>query len=907
MLYKKYNTISNVIEDNKRELLLSDVNDSLDSMNPEDAFISLNYAMKTSMDKTPLAQPKKLFANKPVDAFALSSFFEKSKQDLQILYSSISDLENELGSYIEISGVGSNTLDSTMNELLSKLGNLRLYSASKHKGFTPTTFEFKDLKESAQINEDSCNIDTNGSVLTLSWDESPEVFDIAQVSIANGSNGTSGNLVGNMLNNNDISAIFDGDASTGFIYSKTTRDETSLNLILEFKFNELTVMNNVLLKASGTENSYPTIISLSLSSDGEVWNDGLEYFKRKDGLDKAALNLGSNENFIPGVRSIHFRPQPVLIARLHLRKYSFVKVGDRNSFEIGLKECLFRAIKYKETSEFVSREVNDLSEFVKIGVISDEEYGSFNSTVDHYISSDENSWQKIDPLYIDSSDAPSLLTFNLHTEDSLSTEAPLVNIQYKIQLTKGNSPTIVPNVSQKTLENFEVFSLSPTVNKLNLLQQPIVNSLSVLSSLPFTIGQTGYSIRELNGEENDFIVIQLPFKLQPDQEVIFANGRRWLRVNSIEEKVTQNNGLVYILDYDSSTLVFSKRVDENGDLLAQFPKGNIEIRVKPEISKILENGTLELSNYSNGDKASTRIFKIGKTPLQAIELLPIDQRIIDLQYDRILKRDDLDLLNIDLIGPQILVNNAIWSSLEVSFLDGVSEFLLDTSATYSIDYDKGILYLKNAFENDGYSIVYPYLPRELVYNWKFETNLNKITVNSSELVLFNKTVRLASVFSATLLPKYLGTIKKSSVRINGFQEISYLNGKREFVQTGLSASDQLVLFSIDYQTNRIFFSSSFTGIIQFAYAGFEVEYTPMTLLSNKDFTLTGKDLQLSTGIVSNLALANQIKSVNSLIQVYYKYVPQEDTSLQNIRAYETPIVFSATLITLNKNQLLGTL
>lgn len=903
MLYSRYRNLNNVLKAKKLEAILSTIKPNRSSDDIEDLILLLAKAKKESGQATPLTNPFTAFANKPVDVNQIGDFFTDAKLDMGILFSSISELETELEKYISISDTDSSTLDTVINELISKLGDLRIFASSKHSGFTSRTFEYGDIKEAVNSGEDAAFIDSYASALTLAWDNAPDIHKDVEISIGAGSNGNSGLFIGDLLSNSNTQSLTDEDPRTAFTYSRTARvnDNNPLNLLLEFNFKSVVTLNNLLLEVSANEEGSPEIASLSISQDGQIWIDALEYYKNSPDL-SAMLRLGVNNSFNPTTRSIYFPPTPTLFARLQLRQPNFVPLADSKIASITVKNCLFRGIKYKSNSVFTSTPILDKAEIVKVAVLPVEKYGLFSSAVEHQISPDGENWNPIDPLFTDTIDAKNLLSFNLSTADSIATEQPVNQLAYQVQLKKGSQLSKNIGTGTSTQLKVELFTVGATANKITLAEQPVPGTLTVFRSLPFNIGGTGLKVNDLGGEEGDYIVYRIPVKVQEGQEEIFVNGRKWIRVESLTDQANTNNGLVYLFDYDSSTLVFGKNASSN----PKYPKGSIEFRLKNEIAEISDNSTLKLRNYSNKDSSSTRVFRIGKAVLQGLEELPIGQRAIELQHEKIIRKVDIPaFFDSGLIGPQIIFNNSSVFT-ETQFLDGTSEFILNPSAGYSIDTDRGKLYLRTELTAPGFSLAYPYLPKEEIQNWRFDKFGNQIKLIGAQ-VGTPKTVRLNNTYKSQLLPKYLGSIRKQSVKINNYLEIDFQNGKREFVNTGLSLAEQSKLFSIDYSKNEIYFFAEFTGNIRFEYAGFEVNYSPTELLKPTDFELNGNAITVKHGKLNNLLVESSNSITNNILNVIYDYYPVLDASVQNLTMYETPIVFSSLILTLNKNQLLGTL
>lgn len=831
--------------------------------------------IEASNSRQSQVQVPSLRANTFVDGEILTRTFQQISDDLYILYALIVSLEEDSSKVFGYLLDKQSLIDSSISSGLSVLADAEIRTGAFHSGVDVSSFPFdSETERNIMITvPNPLNIDAYGSAVTLGHAKDPIEHTTARIEILPESNGTVGLSSDGNVVFNDISAVLT-DSTNSFIYERVGDFRDSLNLKLSFRFGSQEILNNLLVEIGRAEDSFsPILTSLELSQDGITWNKVNEY-----------------DLTLRGINSIYFLPQLALFARLTVTQKNKLPLNGGIMRElIELKKIIFRTFTYHSEGEFIGKTIEIPNEVIKVRVMSDK-IGS-SKDVQHAISPNGEQWFDLP----EAGEESSILTFNLEP-DSIFNGSPVTKLIYKLKLTnKDFQPTIDNNAELVYLEQLPLNGKTA-----DLSFSPLPGTLRLALDLGATIGGTRpYKITNYSGLDNDWTVIDVPFYVQEGRETLIVDNRIWSRVDlgTISDMVTENNGLIYQYDYENRKIYFPKRQNQSGEAFSENPAGReIKLKVKAETPIPEANNRLRLTNSSVGVKDAIKLYSVSMVPRQYTERILSTKRQTPL-----LRRDILNKVG---WTPTLLEAGPGGSlrawGVETKYLGGQIEFQLNTAATYSIDYDEGVLYFSPAADIASIrQIKYYVLHKNLVMPSKWSLvpgSLNIIEINDLGLFRTGSAV-VVNQKHAQLLDPDFGRIKFGSIALDSFQEVSYINGYGEFED--LIPSNRSLAFSVDYSKNEIYFYTEYTGTITFQQLNVLAEYPIGLGIAAEQYKNAGK-----TVIFSDEWLLDLLEEDKRLM-ASYKYNPTPGVTGTDMSQYYSPVVFGSSVMTLNRSQVLG--
>jgi hypothetical protein len=833
--------------------------------------------VERSMSQGPAFTPIKFRRHTLVDPAELKYMFTHISDDLLSLYALITAIEDGGISVLEYLDTKRDVIGSEINQALSAIANVEISTGALHSGVTVNRFDFDSESENSLTSpsKSPLYLDPFASaiMLGLSKDiiEHSKVLDIEVLPASNGTAGISAD--GQVINNHLGSILTSGINSYSYERVGNFRDNLVLKLL--FSFPSLEIMNNLLIQFNKGDISYPLLEKLEISSDGITWVNILK--ESFPGLQGGLI--------INGIRSIHFLPRQVQFARLTIKQNDKkTLVGGIERELIDIKQMVFRTFTFNSSGEFIGKSISAPNELLKARVLSN--FIGSSKDVHHSLSPNSEAWLEID-------DAAQLdamktsLTFNISDLPDYQ-GSPVTSLTYKLALTNSNIPI---DFQQKNeyLNQIDNISISG-LQKVNLSYTPKAGTLRVALSDDVAVGGLPYKIRNYNGLENDWIIVNIPFYVQPYSEQLVIDGRKWTRIplGKLTTEVSINNGLVYQYDYENQILYFPKTEyseDPQGRDIQLFIKQEKLIPSSKDIFKF-ENSSLGLSN-------SIRIFSLSGVPETYTERISSGKRKFMLLRKNLLQKAGYEAVILGVTGSS-------WGK-QVEYLTGQIEFDLDSSGTYSVDYKNGVVYFSAlADTSDVDKIQYHICHRKLISStyWNLiEDSFDEVQLNSGYLVYNASFVNEEASKHLTILDLDFGRIKYLSCDIVGLTEVPFQNGNAEF--DNYLEEERATKFSVDYRNNEIYFYTDFTGTIKFSYSNLEVEYPIGFAINPESYSLNNKEVTFNDKeFTSHLA-------ENRTALFSYQYKPEIGQTGSQIDSYYSPIVYGVSIMTLNKNQLLG--
>lgn len=836
-----------------------------------------SFLVERSMSQGPAFMPIKFRRHTLVDPNELKYMFTHISDDLLSLYALITSIEDSGISVLEYLDTKREVISSEINQSLSALANVEIATGALHSGITINRFDFDSETENnlTITTKTPLYLDPHASAILLGLSkEIVEHTNVTNIEVLPNSNGTSGISSDGRVINNNLGSVLNSGLSS-YSYERVGNFGDNLVLRLLFTFPSLEIINNLLIQFNKGDSSYPLLEKLEISTDGIKWDNVLK--ESFPGLQGGLI--------INGIRSIHFLPRQVQFARITIKQNDKrALIGGIERELIDIKQILFRTFSFNSTGEFIGKTITAPNELLKARVLSN--FVGSPKDLHHSLSPNSEAWIEIDDAgQLDSTKTS--LTFNISDLPDYQ-GSPVTSLVYKLSLTNSNIPI---DFQQKNeyLNQIDNISISG-LQKVALSFVPKPDTLRVALVDDVSVGGAPYKIRNYNGLENDWIVVNIPFYIQPNSEQLVIDGRKWTRIplGKLNSAVTINNGLVYQFDYDNQILYFPK-TDHSED-----PQGrDIQLFIKQEKLIPISKDIFKFENTSLGLSNSIRIFSLSGVPELYTEKISSGKRKFMLFRKNLLEKTGYEPVITNLTG-------SAWGK-QVEFLTGQIEFDLDPSATYSVDYKNGIIYFSAlADTSDIDEIRYYICHRKLLSStyWKLVDNSSdEIYLNNGYLIYDSSYTIVDATKNIRLLDLDFGRLKYQSVTISGFTEIPFQNGNAEF--ENYLDDERISKFSIDYRTNEIYFYTNFTGTVRFSYSNIEVEYPLGSLIDSESYQLNNKEV-----IFNDKEFVNNFSEGRTAL-FSYQYKPEIGITGNQIDSYYSPIVYGVSIMTLNKNQLLG--
>ena len=650
-------------------------------------------------------------------------------------------------------------------------------------------------------------VDLTLGAVTLPPESQIIIPQVATVKLNPLSNGVPGNnhQMGIRETHHDLSVITDGNLDTWFEYETVSTYPRSQPLVLDItiSYYRESLLNRLKIYLNNLgSTSWPRLLDIQSSLDGK------NFLTLKDSLQTATqqpnpLEIEPLASKNGGLLVFVFLPRRVKHLRLIFQQSGYYLIqtnnGERYRYAIGLREITAAGVVYHKIGELISKPYH-FNRPVRRVMLEAEEVlwpSSEVCQIQHYISTDGETWKDIQPVRGLRAEVPKVVIFE---------EQPATQLFYRAVLSRQESLTAVQALSQHTVETTE-YSAFPTTPPyvINLSQIPEPNSVSVcLPHAGSAGGDTRFCLGVSDGSAHQTFTI--PFEVT-GQETIWVNRQRWQRVEGLTTYGPE--GLVYVLNPVSRIVRFGNGV--NG----MIPPAGFRIYLSlPPERLLLSSGevlTTRLKHQTTGRQEDVRIFQIGKPKAVNQELLARGATIIRLTHAPVIPG------SISFSGEKITA-----FTTQKQFIDGSTE--LSTVGDYSVDYQNGVIYTRLATPlNHNCYASYQYLPRQEIspMDWAFvpgRTDMLELSPGAfrSEEVSLEDLHEQAGNYKITLANTHLiaGSLRFSTnARLS--HELPFIDGVNEFAGIMLQQDESIptgvMIFTLQHvprQDYQVIFSDT---------------------------------------------------------------------------------------------------
>lgn len=823
-----------------------------------------------------LNEPKLELGLVRADDYPDPEIFNKLWQDLLddliSIFKEIENIESLAIANFNFVSTEANRLIARLKSVSSKLGDYILFAVDASKDFIYYKDSFNDISRvdvnSPLLNKEPGEINQIEGIVTLPIDRTKDPRLVVKESpiINPSSNGTAGNNqeLGSLWNG-DLSVLLDNNPDTWFEYEKvvipTKDDKTALILDLTINMGEQKIVNHIRINPNnfGTK-TIVKIEEIETSLDGEV------YTSIKDDIPVGGFTTEDEENIFilapstskfAGQGIYTFTPRKVKYIRFILRQEEpyiiSTVVGDRLRYAIGLRDIEIQALTYKSEGEIVSRPYQSSDEIRKIILQSNQNPSEISDLAEirYYISPDNgSSWHELSPENFSDGQyrvvqpnstqsgvsvkrIPEILEFNGSSEQSISTVVPVNTIRFKALLRREDTAfeegTFALQKEKLTASELhpvpkaQPFSFdlnNPPINKTVVVVDPMFGSRGDSSS-PYVIGfveggkkQLKYRLpfgelpRPMKKEFNNGVWRTVPV-VANEWMHLEVNGEEWTHSTALISSYTGGTEKVFSMSIKDSLLQFGD------DTNSKFPGDEARIDLYFDRENLFpsedEDAHLaKLDFHTSSNKDAFSIKRYGSV-LEYVETLPTNSTVIHLTYSQI-----TDYSNIE-------TQLASASKTRVDHINGRDELITD--ASWSIDEDTGIIYLRTPISPDADVVVsYSYQPiyvlTEDEWDWG-TTNLLRDSVEIKESAWITIPVEdsLTPIDNSVILELSKMSIEKGSLNIEALdsgssvdatldpflKEVDFINGRVELkgeVTKTVEAIPSLVAGSQTFSLNE---------------------------------------------------------------------------------------------------------
>jgi hypothetical protein len=810
--------------------------------------------------------------------------------DLTTIFTELENLETLTVANFNFVTTESNRLTTRLKSVSSKVGDYILYSLNPNKDALFFVDSFNDLSKievnSSLLNTEQCEVNQEEGIVTLPIDvEKESVIRVTEAAIINpNSNGVVGNNQElGMAHNGDISVILDNNPDTWFEYEKVvtraSSDRDPLLLDLTINLGSEKVINHIRVNPNnfGTK----TIIEIE---EIETSIDGQAYTSIKDDIPIAGFTTEDEENIFvlapstskyAGQGIYTFTPRKVKYIHCVFKQPEAYNItttaGTRLRYAIGLRDITINALHYREKGEIVSSAFEAGDEIRKVLLETNQNPSQLSelASITYLISHDNGgTWNQIQPKGIDPEpgvvSVPEVLEYNSVDPDSIDTSVPVQSLRLKAVLVRDNEAFLEGSSTlKKTVEirselhsvpeesPFTFFLERPPVDNTVIVVDPLFGSRGMEDS-PHILGHAH--------DRLDMKLFRLPFEDIPrpvekiitsgtepikyDVEPVAAadwvhvevGGEEWSHATQPLSQYTadwENNNVakVFVFNPNEGTLEFGN------NLTTLAPAENAPITLWFEAERLFpsadEDKHLARLDFPTGSNKEDFTIKRYDKIEQYAEVLPRKATVIRLQNQNL-----TDISHIQtVLGPPD----------QKTFVNGRDE--LSGSSDWSIDVEKGIIYLKSpTSDQTDSSIAYWYQPIHTLtsdeWDWG-ETALLRDSVMIKEaawrtIPVEDESVRMvtgARVLDLSQLSVVKGTLATELEGNEGdddnpfLKEVTFVDGVTELGGSIKKATEQIPSFTsgLNSFTTRESITSTTTYAVSFSNTSvFQTDVSPAT-------------------------------------------------------------------------------
>lgn len=883
----------------------------------EDIITSFNEVVKRFYQtvEKPLFTYRTFRQGKLPNIKEMNASFTAAGQDLQIIYRELDSIRRRLATnFNALSGMSLN-VKSNLSKASSDLLDYKIQNTNR---IEPTFYDkFINLSkietDDNVFDKDKAFVDSKNGRVVMPLSSEAENLEVARIQIVEDSIGVSGNNqeVGAVPRDN-LQFVSDSNMDTWFEFEQVSRNEittpTVLNLKMEFKeekiFNLLEVA--ALQMPNGT---YPAISEIFGSIDDGAYSDLMPFFlgqTTQDSFGKTVIQLNANEDNPTEENIFYFFPKKLKFLRIKFVEDAsyFIRTpsGLRNRTAIAIKEVKAKSQKFSQEGQFISTNFISDRELSKVAIFTDEVLPpNFDSTLKYYISIDSGrSWDEITPSQKVNNEVPGVLNYNIDfLEGSKTTELPVTSVKLKLDLELATSEDDTSINSAFTRVPKTEFQSIGAGSKTIALEQKPIGAVSIYQVNYGSVGSGNfYRVQSGQIEElDDRTIVRLPLDVFPsnsikkDQEIIYADNFVWERVDSLSGAAASD--LKYQFDYINNIITFYLD-DGSGNRQGKLPANDILFKLErenPLFKNLGENYQVNTVFAHDGIKEKIKLYKLLEEELV---------KSIKLRNNSTIHR--LGVTEIQSVSVTQDPNNKLTD--EKDYINGVLE--LTQGGDYSVDKDKGLLYVFSEIDSDeDVRVEVTYKERE---DLPFTITEGMITVESDAYKSDNKTFDITIPSSTFVVDLGIKNIAQGTVQFNTFPpelvtEVAFDEMEEKFQDDDIDSP-----YSIDYREGKLYsknaISGKLVGILRAA--DYFIEYNLSYQIPQTAYGVNREEqlIEFADDYVLDYFADSQVSGLGTpLFKIEYAFADEVDEPASEIIQYVTPMLNEYRIITTPKDVL----
>ncbi len=883
-------------------------------------------ALLRAEDVQPLAPQVKIYPGTIANPEPIDSFFQSSKEDLNVLYRVNSNLREAMLSRFNSVSAKEADIIGALKTLRERISTLKLYRPELADSNEYSNFSFLD---GTQIGIPETGVpmtySENEGALLLPIEGQPVYPKIKKIEILEESNGIVGNNLDRTRPRNSIlESVLDGSLHSWFEYERVQNSKSGeLRLIIKLTLDAPSFINRIrIVPVNFGTQAWTSIEDIRVQTENGMQSIAPDTTDTSAGI-SFVLSPAASKGAGEGVFS--FNPllaSSVQIILVQKEPYS-INNGALLRYAIGIKEIELAQITYASSGEFLLRPASFNKPVRSIAIKNNvNPYDPEFITIDYSISVDGGEWRQISPQ---------------ENEDFQKTEALTLGQPVSSFLLKGRVLRDDTKFQQSLPKNLikeaeAILPISATTSKMPLEKKP--ESYLELIQLGFgcagLLGHPVYLGRL--GSRRDAQFFELPLDIKREDLRVLVNGELWPVLEEFES--VEQTGV--LLDETSSPaqIVFGDGDDDR--MKGRIPPVGAEVYAYVDVDKrAILSGTgpyeLEPSYQSDKIKNTTQIIirdlqaKIGTAytgPGNSFVEIPPNHEILEI----------LEVSNGDeytaLMGSSTRLEVVSFEDYE--FRNGRFEGVHPTEPQYGTDWENNRVYFSPPNPDDAEMVVtYRYVERIAIdpENFEYHPEENKIIIQSEGLTPRVKVLSIEATDARVLtLTDGLDPFNENGVTLvrgsimpidaSGSDmartlevEVPYINGAAEFLPMADSGTEGY--YSVDYRRGKLFLapSASFpSGHIRFLYIAAEVSYgIGRKLLHNKDYTHDDTAVTLSASYINGYAETSRNRPDRNRLLLRYDYRPGETIRDPERAKFYTPVIRDITVIGVGVDPRLGSL
>lgn len=917
----KINSSSNSrLVDNKLAIILGEVSSNLKD-SPQEEREQLLIDFNKTLDKfyktlsTPILNRDEFRRGVLPDYRKLNEKFLEVDQDLRTLFGEINSMHGFIVQNFNTLNTLSSAIRARIRRVSSDIGDYRLYAEDRLGG----ALHFSDFYSNTDkidyadrlYRDDKCFVDIFSGNATLPLDPGKtETHTVETVSIGSSSNGVPGNNqeIGS-LKRDRLQALTDEEPDTWYEYESVNREQNNTPLLLELKLElESESIVNTLNISTTTfaTKKHPKITRLEVSIDGTTFTsimDEIADAVSAPGSSGKIINLDSSSSKSSESNKFYFDPKKIkYINMVVAQNDSYIirtSTGTAYRKAIGIRGVDILGQAFKKKGELVSINHQSNREIGKLALTSDIKQSIGLTEAKHYISNnDGQDWYEIESLDSIQQGSPEILDFNLGTEESIQTQAPVTAFRYRTILERStlgfnNRGGTVVVENDKT----EFLNINPGTQAVTLTEKPERGTVNLHNVSYGSVGGDNFffvpSSQVVLRDNRAFAYLpDDPFFRQSiglDQEVVRIKNETWERTEDLSQHTTEK---VYEFDYINNIIRFGDNV--NGIR----PDGDIEIGLARERVLVSNDSPrlLQTQFSTDGVKDTTSVYRLDKESIKNSFILRKEGTIHSLGVT--------DVQSINIVSDP---NGTL--STEQSFVNGATE--LSSPGDYSIDYMRGDIYTYEETPPDSdIEVNVFYKPRIQIENFSFENG--QIEIPEDQYVTEKQSTSISIASPTKVVDLGYRYVEPRSLRFLTLtnlltKEVPFKGDGTEF-DLPLSPSQLNGYYTVDYKRGKIFTYNTVSGtlVAEFNTSEYYAEYNIAVEIPREDYSVDFNNSVITLSdryVIKNFSNSLSSAFSRNLFKVNYVYAEEIEQNPRELEPFFTPLVRGYQVSALTRDKL----